>query len=166
MAATTWLTEDQQAAWRAVLQVSVVLLERLDAELQAAHGLSLSEYEVFVHLSAAPQRRLRMRELAERALVSRSRLTHTVDRLERRHLVTRERCETDRRGFFAVLTPEGMALLEAAAPTHVAGVRRYLIDRIPPDALPVVTGALDGCLDALAEDPRGTSDRPGTLETA
>ena len=154
MAGTGWLSEDEQEAWRAVLQVSVSLLERLDAELQSAHQLSLSEYEVFVHLSAAPLRRLRMRELAERALVSRSRLTHTVDRLERRGLVTRERCETDRRGFFAVLTDDGRAALEAAAPTHVAGVRRYLIDRIPADALPIVTRSLDGCLAALSDDVR------------
>jgi DNA-binding MarR family transcriptional regulator len=135
---TRWLTETEQTAWRAILEVSVRLLERLDADLQAAHQLSLSEYEILVHLSASPIRRLRMRELADQALVSRSRLTHTVNRMEERGLVSRERCEEDRRGLFAVLTDEGMALLESAAPTHVAGVRRHLIDCIPPEDLDAV----------------------------
>jgi|SRR5438552_1360931 len=128
MAEPRWLNEEEQQAWRAFLRAGVLLLERLDAELEEAHGISLPDYEVLADLSEAPGERLRMRELAERALVSRSRLTHAVDRLQQAGMVTRERCPGDRRGVYAVLTPAGRRLLEQAAPTHVEGVRRYLID--------------------------------------
>lgn len=132
MAETRWLSEDEQVTWRLLLHANALLLERLDAELQEGHGLSLPDYEVLAHLSAAPERRLRMRELADRATLSKSRLTHAVDRLERRRFVCRERCEADRRGLFAVLTPTGMDALRAAAPDHVAGVRRHLFDCVSP----------------------------------
>lgn len=129
MSEVRWLDEDEMEAWRLLLQTSVRLLDRLDADLQAAHGLSLADYEVLVHLAAVPEARLRMSELATRALASRSRLTHAVDRLAKRDLVQREQCEKDRRGWYAVLTPQGRRLLETAAPTHVSGVRRYVLER-------------------------------------
>ena len=127
-----WLDDDEQRAWRTLLRHSVLLLDRLDAELRAAHDIGLADYEILVQLSEAPGRALRMSELADLALVSRSRLTHRVDRLADAGLVTRQPCPTDRRGINAVLSDAGARLLESAAPTHVAGVRHYLIDALDP----------------------------------
>jgi DNA-binding MarR family transcriptional regulator len=126
-----WLSDDEQQAWRLLLRVTLTLVERLDGELREAHDLSLGDYEILAHLSSEPDHMLRMRELAERALVSKSRLTHTVDRLAARGLVRREPCPEDRRGVSAVLTANGLTLLQQAAPTHVDGVRRLLLSRVP-----------------------------------
>jgi DNA-binding MarR family transcriptional regulator len=126
-----WLTDDEQQAWRLLLRVTLTLVERLDGELRQAHDLALGDYEILAHLSSRPDHMLRMRELAERALVSKSRLTHTVDRLAARGLVRREPCPEDRRGVSAVLTANGLTLLHQAAPTHVDGVRRLLLTRLP-----------------------------------
>jgi DNA-binding MarR family transcriptional regulator len=125
-----WLDDDEQRAWRAVLAGTTKLIEALDRDLRAHHHLSLADYEILVHLSEAPGRRLRMAELADAALLSRSRLTHRIDRLRDQGLVTREPCEEDKRGWFAVLTDHGFARLEEAVPTHVAGVRAYLVDPV------------------------------------
>jgi DNA-binding MarR family transcriptional regulator len=125
---TRWLDADEQVTWRMWLRHSMLLFDRLDAELRREHRIGLADYEILVQLSEAPDHSLRMNELADQALVSRSRLTHRVDRLVEAGLVERQPCPTDRRGLFAVLSPAGMALLQAAAPTHVAGVRRYAID--------------------------------------
>ncbi len=128
VAGTRWLDDEEMATWRTLLRHSLLMLDHLDSELRQAHDVGLADYEILVQLSAAPRHRLRMSELADQALVSRSRLTHRVDRLVDAGLVGRERCPTDRRGVEAVLTPAGLARLEEAAPTHVAGVRRYIID--------------------------------------
>jgi len=127
-----WLDADDQRAWRTLLRYSVLMLDRLDDELRSVHGIGLADYEILAQLAEAPGRALRMSELANLALVSRSRLTHRVDRLADAGLVRREPCPTDRRGMFAVLSDEGLQMLEEAAPTHVAGVRRYVVD--PLDA--------------------------------
>lgn len=127
-----WLDEDEQRAWRAVLEMCVRLLDGLDADLRD-RGLDGADYEVLVRLSEAPDRRLRMSDLAAQAWVSKSRLTYRVDRLEKLGIVRRERCESDRRGAFAVLTPKGMKLLERVAPQHVEGVRQLLVDRLSRD---------------------------------
>jgi len=127
---TRWLDADELLAWRTLLRYSVLLLDRLDDELRAAHDIGLADYEILAQLAEAPGRARRMSELANLALVSRSRLTHRVDRLADAGLVTREPCPTDRRGLFAVLSDDGMRLLEEAATTHVAGVRRYVIDAL------------------------------------
>ena len=139
---TQWLDADEQRAWRTLLRFSVLLLDRLDTDLRAAHGIGLADYEILVQLSEAPGRARRMSELANLALVSRSRLTHRVDRLADAGLVTREPCPTDRRGMFAVLSDAGMRLLEEAAPTHVAGVRRYAIEPLDPVTRQTVTEQL------------------------
>ena len=123
-----WLNEQQQAVWRAWVTASTLLPDTLSRELQEAHGMSLADYEVMVHLSERADHRLRMSELAERTLVSRSRLTHQVDRMESVGWVERVPCSEDRRGSWAVLTDAGFAALVAAAPTHVDGVRRHLVD--------------------------------------
>jgi DNA-binding MarR family transcriptional regulator len=122
------LTAEQQKHWRAYLAASTLLQDRLSRELQASHGLTMADYEILVRLSESSERRLRMSELADSTLASRSRLSHQVDRLEKAGLVRREACEHDRRGANAVLTEHGMSVLVAAAPTHVEGVREHLVD--------------------------------------
>jgi DNA-binding MarR family transcriptional regulator len=115
------------AAWRGFLRVHATLGRALDAELRAAHGLSLSSYEVLIFLRAAPGHRLRMAELADGVLLSRSGMTRLVDRLERAGLLVRDVCDSDRRGCFAVLTAAGEELLAGARPTHLAGVRERFL---------------------------------------
>jgi DNA-binding MarR family transcriptional regulator len=125
--APRWLSVDQQQVWRSYLLGSARLAERLDADLRE-FGIDLGEYEILVTLSEAPERRVRMSELADAVHQSRSRLTHTVSRLENAGLVDRSNCPTDRRGVWAHLTDAGMELLELAAPTHVEAVRRNFVE--------------------------------------
>ncbi|MDT0529273.1 MarR family transcriptional regulator [Micromonospora sp. DSM 115977] len=129
---TRWLDPDEQRTWRAYLTASRALTEALDRELQRDAGMPHAYYEILVRLSEAPQRRLRMSDLAEASGSSRSRLSHAVARLEAAGWVRREECPTDRRGQIAVLTDEGFATLAAAAPGHVEGVRRHLFDALSP----------------------------------
>jgi len=111
--------ERQLAAWRAFLRAHATVVDRLDRELQE-HSLSLNDYEILVNLSESQGRRMRMSDLADATIQSRSRLSHQISRMEAKGLVTREDCRDDRRGTFAVLTDEGLAALEAAAPGHAA----------------------------------------------
>jgi len=125
-----WLDADEQKAWRAWLYSTQLLTERLNAELQHDTGIPHAYYEILVQLSETPERMLRMSELADRCLSSRSRLSHAVSRLEERGWIRRRTCEDDARGQLAVLTEEGFAALEGAAPVHVASVRRNLFDQL------------------------------------
>jgi DNA-binding MarR family transcriptional regulator len=125
---TRWLDRDQQRHWRAYIVGTTLLLDRLDRELRQAHGLSLPEYEVLVRLSEASGRALRMAVLADAMCYSRSRITHTVKRLEKMGLIARTQDDADRRGVTAVLTDRGHDVLVRAAPTHVTGVREHLVD--------------------------------------
>lgn len=127
--APRWLDAEQQRVWRTYLLGSARLAEVLDADLRA-FGLDLGEYEILVTLSEAPERRVRMSELADAVHQSRSRLTHTVSRMESAGLVDRASCPTDRRGVWAHLTDAGLALLEQAAPTHVEAVRRNFVETV------------------------------------
>jgi DNA-binding MarR family transcriptional regulator len=129
------LSDLEQRAWRAFLSANVRLLERLDHELQQRSQLSLTDYEILIALSKAPGRRLRMSDLAERVLVSRSRLTYRVDRLAAADYVTREECEDDRRGLYAILTETGCRALTSATPGHIADVRTWFFDVIDFDEL-------------------------------
>ncbi|MGW0507231.1 MarR family winged helix-turn-helix transcriptional regulator [Micromonospora sp. NPDC003241] len=129
---TRWLDPDEQRTWRAFLTASRALMETLDRELQRDAGMPHAYYEILVRLSEAPERRLRMSELAEASGSSRSRLSHAVARLEAAGWVRREDCPTDRRGQIALLTDDGFAALAAAAPGHVEGVRRHLFDALSP----------------------------------
>lgn len=129
---TTWLSADEQRAWRAFLEATASLFDDLDGQLQRQAGLSHGDYEILVRLSEAGGRRMRMSDLAAHTLFSRSRLSHAVNRLEAAGLVEREPCETDRRGTFAVLTKAGLERLEAVAPSHVAEVRRRVFDNLTP----------------------------------
>ena len=130
---TRWLNADEQHAWRAYLSATQLLQAQLDRELQRDSGIPHAYYEILVRLSEAPDRVLRMSDLASAAESSRSRLSHAVARLEAAGWVKRESCPTDRRGSFARLTDTGFAALEAAAPSHVASVRRHLIDQLTPE---------------------------------
>lgn len=157
-----WLNDEDVRNWRQFIRSAVLLIDRLDDELKPA-GLTLADYEILVHLSEAPEQKLRMAELADLALMSRSRLTYRVDRLVRSGLLEREPCRTDRRGAFAVLTETGFSALKEAAPTHVTGVRRYVIDHVETsewgqigEAMRRIEGALNesGSLDLNRMSPR------------
>jgi DNA-binding MarR family transcriptional regulator len=133
MSEPRWLTTDEQRAWRAFLTATQLLFEGLDRQLQRDSALSHGYYEILVRLSEAPERTLRMSQLAERSQSSRSRLSHAVARLEQMGWVERHNCPTDRRGQLATLTDEGFAALAAAAPGHVEAVRSMLLDPLTPD---------------------------------
>jgi DNA-binding MarR family transcriptional regulator len=135
VAETRWLSADEQRAWRALLEAVRALDEALDSQLQRDAGIPHAYYEILVRLSEAPARRLRMAELAAGTQSSRSRLSHAVARLEERGWLRRDPCETDRRGQLAVLTDAGHAALVAAAPGHVARVRRAVVDPLTPTQL-------------------------------
>ena len=130
-----WLDVDEQKAWRAWLYSAQLLMDRLDRELTHQTGISHAYYEILVALSETPGRKLRMSELADRCLSSRSRLSHAVSRLEERGWVGREMCPDDGRGQLAVLTDNGFAALEAAAPIHVESVRTHLFDQLSPEQI-------------------------------
>jgi DNA-binding MarR family transcriptional regulator len=127
-----WLTTEQQRVWRTYLLGAARLTERLDADLHRS-GLDLPEYEILVVLEESPDRRLRMSELADAVHQSRSRLTHTIARMEKSGLVARTTCPTDRRGVWAQLTDAGFEVLRQAAPHHVAAVRRNFVDAVSPE---------------------------------
>jgi DNA-binding MarR family transcriptional regulator len=134
------LSAVELSAWRGLLRVHSALVHDLDAELEAAHSLPLSSYDVLIHLQSAPGRRLRMAELAERVLLSRSGMTRLVDRLVRDGLIERHTCEDDGRGSFAVLTEAGEALLARARPTHLAGVRERFLRHFSDGELVTLAG--------------------------
>jgi DNA-binding MarR family transcriptional regulator len=127
------LSEPELRAWRGLLRVYAALTQALSAEMEAAHGLSLSAYEVLMFLAAAPEHRMRMRDLADSVILSRSGLTRLVDRLEADGLLCRQACPSDARGAYAKLTAAGAAKLREARTTHLAGVRAHFLDRLSPE---------------------------------
>jgi DNA-binding MarR family transcriptional regulator len=129
------LDERELAAWKGFLRAHSEVVAHLDEELQRSHDLPLSSYEVLLYLAGSDDGRLRMGDLAERLLLSRSGLTRLVDRLERRGLVYRERCKEDARGLFAHITDDGRELFEAARPGHLDGVRRHFLARLEDEEL-------------------------------
>jgi DNA-binding MarR family transcriptional regulator len=126
--AVQWLDAEQQASWRAYIMGTELLQHQLDRELRDEHEISFSEYEILVRLSEADEGRMRMALLADAMSHSRSRVTHTIARMERAKLVRRDAAESDRRGVEAVMTEDGRRKLVEAAPTHVRGVRAHLVD--------------------------------------
>ena len=124
-----WLTPTEMAAWRRYIVASRRLIEALDADL-SQHDLSMADYEILAQLSDAPDRRMRMAELAEIAMLSRSRLSHRMKVMEDAGWVRREACPDDKRGFFAVMTPKGWKAIVAAAPDHVESVRTRFVDKL------------------------------------
>jgi DNA-binding MarR family transcriptional regulator len=129
------LSGAELASWRGFLRVHAALERELDAELAERHGLPLSSYEVLLTVADAPGERMRMSEIADSVLLSRSGVTRLVDRLERGGLVERIPCEDDARGQYAVLTSRGRQVFDAARVTHLAGVRRRFLERFDDDEL-------------------------------
>jgi DNA-binding MarR family transcriptional regulator len=123
-----------------MLRAHAELVRELDAELAREHDMPLSSYEVLLFLNDSAEGRMRMSELADSALLSRSGLTRLVDRLERQGLLTRERCESDARGWFAEITPEGRRAFGEARKTHLDGVRRVFLDHFSRDELRTLGG--------------------------
>lgn len=124
-----WLTPSEESAWRKYIVASRRLYEALDEDL-AAHGLSLSDYEILVHLSDAKDRSLRMSDLADKTILSRSRLSHRIKYMEGKGWVERQKCDSDKRGTWAVMTTKGWNAIVKAAPDHVSSIRNRFIDQI------------------------------------
>jgi DNA-binding MarR family transcriptional regulator len=150
-----WLTAREQRFWRAHLEVSKLLEYQLGREL-AQYDLAINDYEILVVLSEAPDRRMRMTDLATATLQSKSRLSHQITRMENAGLVLRQECPGDRRGLYAHLTDEGWQTLRKAAPEHVRSVRAHFIDRLEDDQLDAMYQALA----PIAEHLRGLRGKP------
>ena len=160
MSATTTETDTQTitrhdprlAAWRAFLLAHARVVRQLEHELQSEQGLALTDYDVLVQLATAGDRRLRMSELADRLLLSRSGVTRLVDRMVSEGLDERVSCESDRRGQWASLTDAGYQRLRAATPTHLRGVAEHFLDQLEPDELRGLERMLDRVLASTDED--------------
>jgi DNA-binding MarR family transcriptional regulator len=139
MNGTRWLSAEEQRAWRAYLESTLLLFDMLDRQMQQDSGMPHGYYEILVRLSECDERRMRMSELAVRTRSSRSRLSHAVARLEDRGWVERLDCPTDRRGQVAHLTDKGFGVLAAAAPAHVDAVRKHVIDQLTPAQIAALT---------------------------
>ncbi|WP_166970495.1 MarR family winged helix-turn-helix transcriptional regulator [Brevibacterium atlanticum] len=135
MAEPRWLTAVDQKSWRSYLNGSQLLTAELDKELRDKHGIGLPEYEILVRLSEHEDRTMRMALLATDTTMSRSRLTHSVARMEKRGLLERSAIPEDGRGVNCVMTEAGWELLQAAAPDHVGGVRTHLVDLLDPEEM-------------------------------
>jgi DNA-binding MarR family transcriptional regulator len=145
-----WLSSEDQQVWRAFLLGSALLQERIDADLRP-FGLDRAEYEILVVLSETDGQRLRMAELADSVHQSRSRLTHTISRMEHTGLVERRSCPTDRRGVWAELTAKGFELIKEAAPTHVETVRRTFVDVMSEEDYAAVGRAFTAVIAAVGD---------------
>lgn len=159
--AVRWLSESEQRVWRAWIDVTSRLDHRIEGDLRADAGLGGDDYEVLVALSEAPERRQRMSELADRVHNSPSRLSQRIDRMVAKGLVERQRCDNDKRGQFAVLTPFGMSQLEGAAPGHVRSVRHHFIDPLSADELATLGELLERLAEAL-DGTRSHDTSPGS----
>jgi|SRR5579864_1367035 len=163
MSETRWLDREEQRTWRTFMLATNLLFEQFDRELQKGASMPSTHYEVLVRLSEAPGRRLRMSALADRSQASRSRLSHTIARLEAAGWVERETCPSDRRGTFAVLTDAGFAALEAAAPIHVESVRTHLFDQLDGRQLDELRTIGERILEHLVSIRGTSSDDLGLL---
>jgi DNA-binding MarR family transcriptional regulator len=144
-----WLDDDQQRAWRGLVLGMTLLMDRLDHDLQRMFGVSMAEYEILVRLSEREGRQMRMAQLADAMAHSRSRVTHTVGRLEKSGLVFRNKSPEDGRGVVCHLTDQGFELLERMAPHHVNGVRDNLVDLVKPDDFEALGRVMNAVADHL-----------------
>lgn len=144
-------------AWRGLLRVHAHLVKALDAQLEREHGIGLTTYEVLVYLETSPECQMRMCDLADSILLSRSGLTRLADRLERDGLIARASCAHDARGAYAVLTPRGRDTLRAARSTHHAGVRTHFLSRLAAGEL----RELAELWDRIAPEPAPRARVPG-----
>jgi DNA-binding MarR family transcriptional regulator len=158
MNGTPWLSEKRQHVWRRWLAVNALLPAALHRELQADAGLSLPDFDVLVQLTESPDSRVRVTDLARALSWEKSRVSHHLTRMERRGLVGREECHDDGRGAFVVLTPEGRAAIERAAPGHVRTVRSLVFDQLSAEEVDVLETALGKVLASLDAHTAG----PGT----
>ena len=147
-----WLSASEMKAWRRYIIASRRLLEALDFDL-GHHELSMADYEVLAQLSDAPDRKMRMSELAEMAMLSRSRLSHRIKVMEKAGWVRREPCPIDKRGYFAVMTAKGWKAIVAAAPDHVESVRSRFIDHLTKEDQRVLSEIFERITDSLKENP-------------
>ncbi|MGI5125950.1 MarR family winged helix-turn-helix transcriptional regulator [Pseudonocardia sp. CA-107938] len=138
-----WLNAEEREAWLTWIAATSLLDAALDRQMQRDAGMPMAYYQILVMLSENADRTLRMGVLAERTQSSHSRMSHAVARLEERGWVRRHTCDHDRRQTFATLTDEGFAVLAAAAPGHVATVRKYLFDRLTPEQVEQLTAITD-----------------------
>lgn len=148
-----WLDDDEQYVWRSYLRMAGKLSAHLNRQLQADSDLSLADFDVLVHLTDVPERRLRVVELARELEWEKSRLSHHVARMERRGLVCREDCADDGRGSYIVLTPAGLAAIEAAAPGHVEAVRSVFFDGLTRDQVAALGTVAGSVLERLGAVP-------------
>jgi DNA-binding MarR family transcriptional regulator len=158
----------QLAAWRLLLETHATVTELLERELMAERGLALSRYDVLLNLAEAPGGRLRMQELSASVLLSKSGLSRLVDRMVAAGLVRRERCEDDRRGWFAVLTDQGRSALRRAAPVHLRGISEHFTRHLEPDEVQLLTAVLSRVVAAArasADDSPAPAD-PDPDETS
>jgi DNA-binding MarR family transcriptional regulator len=153
-----WLGRDEQRAWRAYILGTELLQHQLDHELREEHDISFSEYEILVRLSETVDGRMRMATLADSMCHSRSRVTHTVTRMERAGLVQRQAARSDGRGVEAVMTEAGNQRLVAAAPTHVRGVRAHLLDLASTEDFLALGRIFDEVSDRLLTDKPSDAD--------
>jgi len=151
---TRWLDEEEQRTWRSFISASRLFWDRVERQLQQGAGIPHAYYEILVRLSEAPERTLRMSQLASNSLSSRSRLSHAVARMEESGWIRRLPFAADRRGALAQLTDEGMARLEAAAPGHVEEVRSLLFDALTPAQVSALREISDALTAHLAGAPR------------
>jgi DNA-binding MarR family transcriptional regulator len=160
---TRWLDAEEQRTWRAFLSATHLLFDQLDRELQRDAKIPHAYYEILVRLSESPNRTMRMSQLADSTLSSRSRLSHAVARLEESGWVERRSCPTDRRGQLAVLTDVGFAALEAAAPGHVEGVREHVFDPLTEEQVASLRDISDTLLQPLVQDREAKGQSTGVL---
>lgn len=146
-----WLNQREERAWRALQHMQMRLEAELARQLSADSGLSYPDYLVLVALTDRPEGRMRLYELADVLGWEKSRLSHHIARMTDRNLVAKERCDADRRGAYVVVTSKGRREIEAAAPGHVAAVRRLFVDQLTPSQLAAVGDAAEAVLAALEE---------------
>ncbi|WP_217546154.1 MarR family winged helix-turn-helix transcriptional regulator [Streptomyces sp. GbtcB6] len=159
---TRWLTPKEQRAWRAYMAATNLLEDAIDRQLQQDAGMPHLYYGILANLSEEPERKLRMTDLAQKAKITRSRLTYAVTRLEKDGLVRREDCQWDKRSSFAILTDEGMAVLERTAPGHVETVRAAVFDHLSDEQveqLEEISSVIARALEGDESTPRPTSDK-------
>ena len=154
-----WLDAREQRAWRGLREMEMRLGAEVGRRLAAASGLSVQDYGVLVVLTSQPDGSIRSYELAARLGWEKSRLSHHIGRMQRRGLVTKQRCEVDRRGWFVAITPQGRSEIEAAAPGHLEDVRELFVDLLEPaqlDDVADITETVLAHLDALSTDDERT----------
>jgi DNA-binding MarR family transcriptional regulator len=148
-----WLTAQEEHLWRRWLTLNARLSATLHRELQNDAGLSMPDFEVLVHLTDRPEGRMRVTDLARLLQWERSRVSHHVTRMESRRLVQRVECAEDGRGAFVVITPQGRAAIEQAAPGHVSTVRRLVFDALTPEEIDALATIIDKALAQLDNQP-------------